>query len=60
MYRTDRAERLSWDDAREQCASKGGDLAGPIGENVHQFLSGKLAHIDDAKVYSKNVYLNLR
>uniref|UniRef100_A0A914VSK4 Uncharacterized protein n=1 Tax=Plectus sambesii TaxID=2011161 RepID=A0A914VSK4_9BILA len=41
-YQPNRTDRLTWQLARKQCWEKGGELAGPIDETVHNFLAGRI------------------
>lgn len=49
-YVDDRSKRKSWNDARAQCASLGGDLVGPIGAHLHEKLSERMKFLDERRV----------
>lgn len=46
----DRTRRKTWEAARAVCGQKGGDLAGPVDESVHNFLIQEIAKKEDTKV----------
>lgn len=50
LYRDERSDRKSWQDARKYCVSKGGDLLGVVDLESHNVLLGELNKEDHKKV----------